>query len=405
MNNFPTLQRIFIIFCITAGFYSCQKEQDYPHLQEQSNYFVSSKLAVTLAEDITMTVKGSQKAKGNPLKQIKEFFPVINQESDTVFYIINYDPEGFIILAADKRSIPILGFSSTGSFQTDVDNLPLGLGKWLEKTRNDINQIRDKTLVQKPEIENKWKNLSHEKYSPFEIGDDPQGIIPIPPPGSGCESYHYQTGPLLSTEWHQGCGFNNAMPPKFCADACDANNKSFAGCVPIAIAQVMKYYEHPSSYNWTNMPLEVGTTTTASLIRDIWNNIPSSQKSYDCKGTGVDPDYNVAYLLKNDFNYSSGNTADYNRDTVIEQLSLDQPVILSGGSRGTFGSYNDGHMWVCDGYKSSYICTDIGGFGYLYLHMNWGWGGNWNGWYGFNDFTPGNLSFNYAVEMVYNIVP
>ena len=36
--------------------------------------------------------------------------------------------------------------------------------------------------------------------------------------------------------------------------------------------------------------------------------------------------------------------------------------------------------------------------------MNWGWGDNLiNGWYGFNDFSPGDFTFNYDVKMIYNI--
>jgi len=45
------------------------------------------------------------------------------------------------------------------------------------------------------------------------------------------------------------------------------------------------------------------------------------------------------------------------------------------------------------------------GWGYLYLHMNWGWTGLHNSWYAYNNFNPGNRTYNYKVKMVYNIKP
>lgn len=35
-----------------------------------------------------------------------------------------------------------------------------------------------------------------------------------------------------------------------------SNFQVYAGCVPIAMAQVMKYYQHPTNYNWSAMPLD-----------------------------------------------------------------------------------------------------------------------------------------------------
>lgn len=48
-----------------------------------------------------------------------------------------------------------------------------------------------------------------------------------------------QVGPLLKTTWHQGAPFN---------DLCDGHS---AGCAPVAMAQLMYYYQYPQtlSYN------------------------------------------------------------------------------------------------------------------------------------------------------------
>ena len=110
------------------------------------------------------------------------------------------------------------------------------------------------------------------------------------------------------------------------------------------------------------------------------------------------------------FGYSAANQGGYNRETVKQQLRWNRPVILSGGRKSgwwIFSSYKDGHMWVCDGYRSSTIYSEdcSMAWGYLYLHMNWGWRGLHNSWYAYNNFNPGNYTFNYKVKMVYNIKP
>jgi len=141
--------------------------------------------------------------------------------------------------------------------------------------------------------------------------------------------------------------------------------------------------------------------------------------SYDCDGTGVDKDYNVANALKNYFGYTYASQGAYNYETVKNNLRQHEPVLLGGGNDGgwwIFHSYEDGHMWVCDGFRSSKFCMFddegnlMGAVTYLYLHMNWGWSnGVANGWFAFDNFNPTvygtTYTFNYKTKMVYNIKP
>jgi hypothetical protein len=104
---------------------------------------------------------------------------------------------------------------------------------------------------------------------------------------------------------------------------------------------------------------------------------------------------------------------------VVNELNAKRPVILSGGrdtGRWIFGVYSDGHAWVCDDYiKINYTSTTavealralnstgIGGSSYstLSLSMNWGWyNGSYNGFYAFDNFDPGEFTFNYRTKMV-----
>jgi len=174
------------------------------------------------------------------------------------------------------------------------------------------------------------------------------------------------------------------------------------------MAQVMKYFEHPTTYNWSNMPANYGTTTTANFINDIHNEISTmydgvpNPLSYYCNSTGVSSGANMGSVLRHDFNYTSADWSNYYYPTVVNNIDNGKPVILSGSNS------SSGHMWVCDGYKDiDYYFEDCTGIGYLYLHMNWSWNTaytNYNGWFAFNNFNPIN-SYNSNKKMIYNITP
>ncbi len=54
-------------------------------------------------------------------------------------------------------------------------------------------------------------------------------------------------GPLLSTIWGQGCYYNKFSPE----DDRGPCNNAWAGCVAVAMGQIMKYWNEPSASNAT----------------------------------------------------------------------------------------------------------------------------------------------------------
>jgi hypothetical protein len=218
-------------------------------------------------------------------------------------------------------------------------------------------------------------------------------------------------GPLLSTTWGQGYGYNDYTPLTGCTNY--YNGHAPTGCVATAMAQVMKYYQKPSTYNWANMPNTYGTNDTAILMRDIGGAV---RMSYGCDGSSANSGDEIASTFRDDFHYSNASGGDYDYQVVKQQLIANKPVILTGGRKKigiSWNMYTDGHAWVCDGFQSSTIYSYdesegfCRGWGYLMLHMNWGWGTyeNFNGWYSFNNFNPSTYTFNYETKMYYNITP
>lgn len=182
-------------------------------------------------------------------------------------------------------------------------------------------------------------------------------------------------------------------------------DRAYAGCTAIAMAQVMKFHQKPTSYSWNLMPNSSGSTATATLIKAIDDALPAN---YTCSGTQAYPSQ-AAPAFKSTFGYSSATLSSYDQSSVVSNLRYNKPVILGGGS----GS--EGHAWVCDGFQKSKICIFdnsgmyVGSCSYLYLSMNWGWNyAQGNGCYAFDNFNPmkeGEIqNFNSNRQMIYNII-
>ncbi|MEC4114480.1 C10 family peptidase [Myroides pelagicus] len=243
--------------------------------------------------------------------------------------------------------------------------------------------------------------------------------------------------PLLATNWGQGQGYNNYSPEINCNGII---KKGYTGCVATAVAQVMRYYKFPTSYNWSIMPNQISDYDTntqeanevSKLMRQIGIFVGME---YKCDGSEAKSSAAVNALVK-DFGYSSSiKLMDYNPNIVALELENNRPVILDGAtgkSEDGFWifkqtSYSGGHAWVCDGYqeilyktvynegtKYETIKTTSGG---KYFHMNWGWDGagtesklNNGGWFKYDNFdvklsNGESLNYKYRKNMIVNIKP
>ena len=155
------------------------------------------------------------------------------------------------------------------------------------------------------------------------------------------------------------------------------------------------------------MPNNGGSNATSLLMKDVGTNV---DMNYGCDGSGTKATNASGAFIK--FGYSQAFNADYNYNTVVSEISQNKPVIISGGEKkywAIFPYYADGHAWVADGYIRGFSCSYDengnvnGGYGYLMLHLNWGWNGSFNGYFGFNNFSVNNDSYNYKNKMVYGI--
>jgi len=391
---FPKHVLLFLVLFIV---YSCSQEDELESPSFSNDCFVELSVVEEIANGIYFPTDSSSKLKSTKpeTRTVSSIDEIINEISKTSYYIINYKEGGFIILSADNRVLPILAYSIHNNFVVDDNTNNTNLGFWMKDASNQIEKIQLSNREQSPEIEKVWARVQHS------LINEVFSLKPEPPPDCYEHTEIFTIGPFDEPKWGQQLVYNNALPSITC------NGSSFqvlVGCVPLAMAMVMKINEYPTSYTWSSMPLTgVGTTTTANFIEDIHDAINSENSTYPdykCDVTLVHQD-DVDAVLEDHFNYANSSTDNYNYNTVKTDLLNDKPVILLGWD-GT-----DGHAWVCEGFRQSTYyyedCSEV--TTYPLFYMNWGSYGTNNGWYSYNNWNPGSSTWNDYKLMIHNITP
>jgi len=398
-----TWRFLFYVVLLCGCVVSCRDEPDaVPDAVQDENFVDEGKIREIMGGAASVSQSSARGREMLFSKPIKELRGVKDEQGKIVFYVINYAPTGFLVMSADNRAAPVLAFSEHDTFVLDESKFSSGLVDWFSYAKDYVKEIR---RVDAPVTE-----AQLDGWLACPVMDD---VYPMDAPcdEGGCQDQTETVGPLLTTAWGQGSGYNNYTPVTGCSDY--LNDHAPTGCVATAMAQVMRYHSFPSWYNWAIMPSTAswpsssGDNEISRLMSDIGYNV---NMDYGCGGSGSDTEAEVAQTFVVDFGYSHADYINYegtaNYSTVQNNLRWGQPVIFRGGRRTgswPFYSYSDGHAWVGDGFRESFYCDS--GVTYLYFHMNWGWNGSNNGWYAFNNFNPAGYTFNYKSGVVVNIRP
>ena len=278
-------------------------------------------------------------------------------------YVFNFDG-GYVIVAADDSSSPILGYSDEGSF--DYESAPDGLRFMMDEISRGIATVVEQGIAATSDITLRWDNLETFGYLSANRG------MPA-------------VEPLIKVRWDQFSPYNMYAP-----DNCPT------GCVATAMAQLMKYWEWPvtgTGEHSYNAPLfgeqyaNFGATTYdwANMIETYVNGSTAAEKEavatlmYHC-GVSVNMNYehdgsgafsgDVPEAISTYFSYSDQAAyiqkgGNYDEWIALLKKNLDQNVSLYYSGHSDDG----GHAFICDGY-------DVDGL----FHFNFGWGGSGNGW-------------------------
>ena len=232
--------------------------------------------------------------------QIQSIY-TISDQSIPLVYAINIEDNGFVLVSADNRVFPVLGYSSSNYYSND--NHPIQFQDMLNSFKKQILYAIDNNIEANDRIGNQWTvYLSDE----VEINDS------------------RSVDPLMTTNWDQGHSWNDFCPE----DNQGPGGNAYAGCVATAAAMVMKYWNHPetgegshayyhndyglisadfnTTYNWSNMPNNNPTEASRKLLFHVG---VSCEMGYGPYGSGAwvgEYEPSVTTALKTYFKYNSG---------------------------------------------------------------------------------------------------
>lgn len=208
--------------------------------------------------------------------------------------------------------------------------------------------------------------------------------------------YHF-----LPTIWGQEYPYNSKCP----TTTCYADGHYKAGCIPIAVAQILAFHKKPSNLNWdailsksiiTSSSSPTVINQVSSLIVEIGSRI---NIVYDCGGSGISQSAALTAIPQviRSYGMTANSFAGFSITNCIQSLRNGYPILFMGMS--SIG----GHAWICDAWKRHIYDNSTY---YDYLDMNWGWSGLSNGFFAINDplsFSTDKANFNSQIRIITNI--
>lgn len=294
------------------------------------------------------------------------------------YYVFNNDAGGFVIIAGDDAVTPVLGYTSTGSF--DAENLPDGLKDLLKSYERQIAALGDNYVAN--------QTATRAAFTGEKL--------------------------LNTAKWNQMAPFNKYTP-----------NNYVTGCVATAGAIVMKHHGYPAKgtgshsytlngktlsanfehdYDWASMPVKYDGTNDAAfdgvarLMSDLGVAV---EMQYDKDGSGA---YigNLVTALQKYYGYSKLTYLASIDDMEAEawnaklrgEIDANRPVLYAASDPA-----GGGHAFVIDGYKDESFS------------VNWGWGGYCDGFYKIGALNPESVGkptgdkYNVGQSAVFGMQP
>lgn len=314
MKKTKLLNRLLLLLIATTlTLNSCSNEEYDGNFNSNENQaFQGIEITKDIAKEVALNFynrtyrSGGELARNEQQTLMVESTEIIkNFNDETGIYIVNMEPEGFVLVTSNSKNVPIAAHSETGNFELN-ENSPDGLKSWIAENIifNDMLETREPI----EEIDKQWYYLS-------------EGRMPYPGDGEGngespnhtvrySHTVNEQIGPLMQTTWRQSYPYSYYTP-----------NNNPTGCVAVAMAQIMRYHEWPNTFNWSIMPNystftgtpSSGSLEVASLMYDIGTNVNMQYSEIESGAYSED----ALYALVNNYGYSStANYSDYNFSTV-----------------------------------------------------------------------------------------
>ena len=315
----------------------------------------------------------------------------ISEGVTTHIYVVDLNPEGWLLISASQKTKPVIGFSFEGRYEIPEPDRFDPKYSWLKTYTTQIKEaIQDEEVPVHPG----WNDIIYPSYSKK---SKKSGIT---------------VGNLIEVKWNQGSGYNRFCP----ADEDGPGGHAYAGCVAVAMSQAMSYYKYPTKGTGSHV-------YTSKEYGSLYVNYENATYLWDSMGSKISDDYNALLLYHTavsvNMDFAVDGSGAFTRNTpsamgkyflysgnmkmvqryadddewkalLINELASSRPIIYAGdGNDGEAG-----HAFNIDGVINS-----------NFFHLNWGWSGIDNGFYSLDDLTPGTHNFNFSQDAVIGIQP
>jgi Peptidase C10 family/Spi protease inhibitor len=394
---FSAILGIILISLFACGTVDGGDDGDDVDTAQTSMAVLVTRNLVSLSEATQLAQAFAKASFGRPAPVIESTdVQADDSTGDPSIYVINIKGGGFVLVSADKRQAPIVAYSDSGRFdlQGVASKLaPEGVRSFVLRARQQTHDIRVGATAPVSNAQEFDRFRNQLSVTTLPAGGAVGNFI-VPGPGNCTGSYSHTYELTFPTNWNQDCGWN-ASAPTASGGPC---GHAWAGCVAVAIGQVMKYYGYPSwSFNFGAMSDTSPTTDAAVLLRNIGDRL-----DMDWGGDSSSADTDDSDDVLESYGYST--SANYTEDfwsKMPTELQWGRPVIMRGTPDCDFFGIPTcgGHAFVITGVYDAYDCGT--GSSARHYKVNWGWGGSYNGWY--ISLNPAGQNYNYHQGVVLGI--
>lgn len=293
--------------------------------------------------------------------------------SNGAFYVLNLQPKGWVIVAADDAVTPIIGYSKTGTL--------------------NLNQLPDNMCFMLHEYEAQIKKIASMADTPHRAW---KSVSALTTRAAGQE-----IKPLIKVMWDQGDPYNAYCP----------RQKALVGCVAVAMSQAMSVQQWPPrpqgqvsytsvnygglsidfdaerAYNWNDIMTEANNKD--EVARLLYHAGMSVHMDYGEDGSGIPSNEvnRISDALVKHFSYPE--SVQYvwrdNYEGDWEQMLINE---LSAGRAIVYNAVDTknhaGHSFNVDGYD-----------GNGHFSVNWGWSGYGNGYFSIDNLRDQAMNMDY----------
>ena len=354
--------------------------------------FVNQKTAETIAKNFYWErVNATQDISIHSIQT--ESIITIKRDNKVVIYHFNFKNQGYVSVSADDLAYPILAYDFNNHIEQNQE--AINYAAWINHRADEIQKIRNSQSLTKGNIDTEWTRLSKTSTLQVFIGKS--------------------VSPLIKAKWNQD-NLYNALSP---VDATGPGGRAYAGCVAVAMAQILHYYRYPNSgigshsyysnyglltanfatatYDYNSMSNSISNTGGYEIAELLYHCAVAVDMNFSASGSGASP-FTAASSLRQHFGYKNSlslkNKSSYTdaqwANLIVQNIDSLIPLFYAGYNAG----WSSGHAFNLDGYQGS-----------NFFHFNWGWGGAFNGYFYLNALTPGSSDFGTGQQAIFDIYP